>query len=300
MTVEFLNQPVMRNAAGQPLRRLSLVSDEEGINGFQAEAGDGVGPATAKLNDNTGGTEGHITAAIARELPEFVPSLVRHDGTMVIVGSGPSVSEHVEEIRAEKALGRPVMAIKGAHDWLIERGIEPDLWVSMDSQDKIVEGVRCKSKAVCYLAASKVAPSVFDWLADQQVVVWHAWMGRGEEKLFPPGSHLIGGGSTSGLRGVTIAYLLGFRRVVLFGFDSCLAEGKVKRVTGDKVSDWTMPVQVGVNGRVRTCDGAMASQATEFQAITLDMMPGLKVKVVGDGLLADIMAERQQLGFNDW
>jgi len=30
-----------------------------------------------------------IKAAAARGLPEFTPALVSHDGTMVVVGSGP-------------------------------------------------------------------------------------------------------------------------------------------------------------------------------------------------------------------
>lgn len=286
----------LTNARGVPIRKLSLVPDGEGITGIRA------GNATSQLKDNTDDavTRANIAGALARNLPKFVPSLVRHDGCMVIVGSGPSVADQVGAIRAEKARGRPVMAIKGAHDWLLERGIVPDLWVSMDSQDKIVEGIRRKSRETCYLVASKSSPMVFDWLADRQVALWHAWMGRGEERLFPPDDVLVGGGSTSGLRGVTLAWLLGFSRVMLFGFDSCLAADKVKRVDGFKVPDWVMQVQADRDGPDRYCDGAMACQAAEFQAVTFAAMPGLQMKVVGDGLIADIMAARARAGFNDW
>lgn len=283
------------------LRRLSLHIEPNGDAAMKLGAGAGAEATLSKLQDLVPDQESraNIVAANARGLRGFMPSLVKHDGHMVIVGSGPSVADHIEDIRAEQSRGRPVMAIKGAHDWLIERGVTPDLWVSMDSQVSILKHLQRRSNSTCYLVASKVPGEVFDWLKDHQVVVWNAWMGQGEEALFPGGSCMVGGGSTSGLRGITLAWLMGFRRVILYGFDSCLKEG-AKRVDGSKPIDWTMPVQVGINGKPRLCDSSMASQANEFQAMTFDVMDDLKVKVVGDGLLADIMAERQRLGFNDW
>lgn len=283
------------------LRRLSLVVEDNGDAGMKLGAGAGAGESVSKLEDLVPDQQArdNIMSAVARNLRGFLPSLVKHDGHMVIVGSGPSVADHVEDIRAEQALGRPVMAIKGAHDWLIDRGITPDLWVSMDSQVSILKYLQKKSSSTCYLAASKVPPEVLDWLSDQQVIVWHAWMGQGEEELFPGGSCMVGGGSTSGLRGITIAWLMGFRRVILYGFDSCLKDG-IKKAGGEKPIDWTIPIRAGINGQERICDSSMASQANEFQLMTFAVMPDLKVKVVGDGLLADIMVERQRLGFIDW
>lgn len=277
------------------LKPVNLLPAEDGFVGLK------VGSARAKLQDNTPDdiTEANIKSCLERKRPSFRPSLVKHDGHMVIVGSGPSVANHVEEIRAEKKIGRPIMAIKGAHDWLCERSIRPDLWVSMDSQDKIVEGIKHRALETCYLVSSKCSPKVFDWLENMQVVVWHAWFGKGEERFFPEGEVLVGGGSTSGLRGITLAWLMGFSKVILYGFDSCLS-GKTKRVDGSETSEWIIHMQAGLNGPDRYCDGSMASQATEFQAMTMDVMRGLKIKVVGDGLIADIMEERKRLGLNDW
>jgi uncharacterized Rossmann fold enzyme len=280
---------------GRLLQRVSL-NLEAGKSGFS------FGKHEVRLEENVGDkqAEANIAAAIARNLPTFQPSLCRHDGTMIVVGSGPSVADHVGEIRKAQASGMPVMAIKGAHDWLISRGIVPDLTVIMDSQDKIIECVREKNPATCYLLASKVSPAVFDWLSDKQVIVWHAWMGKGEEALFPKGEHMIGGGSTSGLRGISLAYLMGFNRVVLFGFDSCMKDKRTKRVNGDTTAEKLMTMQAGIDGPVRICDGSMASQAMEFQSLVLAMLKGIRVKVVGDGLFADIMAARVRAGFNDW
>src|SRR3990167_855282 len=73
----------------------------------------------------------HVSAIdtnAARGLPELSPSVIAHDGTMVLVGSGPSLPTFIEEIRAERERGRPILAVKGAHDLLCQHGLEPDLF----------------------------------------------------------------------------------------------------------------------------------------------------------------------------
>src|SRR6185295_19469043 len=76
-----------------------------------------------------------IRVNMARGLQEFVPSLVAHDGVMVIAGSGPSLPAFIEDIRAEQAKGRPVLAVNGAHDLLCEHEIVPDLFLTVDPRD---------------------------------------------------------------------------------------------------------------------------------------------------------------------
>ena len=74
----------------------------------------------------------------------------------------------------------------------------------------------------------------------------------------------------------------------------------IKRVDGAVVGrESRMKIRVGENGRSFLCNGAMAAQAFEFQSY-FEMMPGIRVRVVGDGLIAEIMAERKRLGLNDW
>ena len=75
------------------------------------------------------GIRANVHAALARSLPELSPALVSHDGTMVCVGSGPSMPSMVEDIRREREAGRPIFAVKGAHDFLCQQGLPPDLWL---------------------------------------------------------------------------------------------------------------------------------------------------------------------------
>jgi hypothetical protein len=106
---------------------------------------------------------------------------------------------------------------------------------------------------------------------------------------------LNGGGTTSGMRAINIGYLLGYRKFVLYGYDSCNdAEGK-KRFTGEMTGP-TLDVYVGAEKRKFTCNAAMAQQANEFQMLYA-VMPDITVEAKGPGLIAAIIDERKRLKF---
>src|SRR6476646_5755801 len=163
-----------------------------------------------------------IKAAAARGLPEFTPALVSHDGTMVVVGSGPSLPTFIEEIKEERKKGRPICAVKGAHDFLCENGLEPDLFVSVEPRDRR-HNVRKRNAHTVYLLASRVAPEMFDYLEQCKVMIWHSWGKEDEIQALKDSQqkYAVGGGSTSGLRAISLCYQMGFRNFVLYGFDSC-------------------------------------------------------------------------------
>lgn len=231
-----------------------------------------------------------IRSCLARQLPELVPSLVTHDATFVIVGSGTSLPLLVDAIRQERALGRPICAINGAHDFLVDQGITPDLFLTVDPRPMPQNFKRVNDQTV-YLMASRCNPSSFDLLANRKVVIWHSWSYEEECKEFR-GRFAIGGGTTSGLRAINVAYVLGFRRVHLYGLDSCLDQDKItKRFTGEKAGH---VIDVTVGDRTFYCNAAMAQQANEFQEL-FKVMPDITVKSFGDGLLTHILSERAKL-----
>lgn len=264
----------------------------------------------------------NIRSALARDLPEFIPALCAHDASMVIVGSGPSLVDFADEIKAERDKGRPVCAINGAHEWLISNGIDPDLFVSCDPRTTIRPNVETKSKRTVYLLASRCHPQVFDHLKDCKVVLWHSMASRSDvkpastedgkvawedmdlieecevfrDRIETGKSYGVGGASTSGLRAITLAYSMGYRKVILFGFDSCLAADRdTKRFSGEKVGQGAI-IDVIVDGRRFFCNGAMAAQAQEVQKI-INALPGLNIEARGDGLIAAILAARKKRGF---
>lgn len=248
----------------------------------------------------------HIRSSLERGLVEFVPALCSHDGTFVIVGSGPSMPAFVEDIREEKARGRPVCAIKGTHDFLVERGIEPTFFLSIDPRPRL-DQVRLKTEDTIYLLASRCHPELFDRLKNGKVVLWHGVAHEDKAADIYRDAKVklqIGGGTTSGMRAINVAYMMGFRKFVLYGMDSCLApDGLTKRFNGDRTGV-TVDVYPGYfkdgknypnMARKFVSNHAMAQQARDFEGI-YQHLPGISVESKGDGLITAMIAERKKAG----
>lgn len=237
------------------------------------------------------GIDENIRHSLSLGLPELQIGLLKHDGAAVIVASGPSVKNHLEEIRQEQEKGRPVLAVKGAYDFLRKHDITPDLYCSVEPRYRPIEK---PSKRSAYLLASRVNRQLFDDLKGYSVYLWHSWsdedsMGMLKHKF------CIGGGSTSGLRAINVLYLLGFRKLRLYGFDSCLGERGEKRVDQDPLGDEVKRIDVIVGGRRFVCNMAMAAQAQDFQHI-YSVMPDLSMETIGSGLIPAILDERRKQG----
>lgn len=242
----------------------------------------------------TEGIRANVQAALARNLPELSPGIVGHDGTMVIVGSGPSMPSFVEDIRQERGRKRPIFAVKAAHDFLCEQGIEPDLFLCVDPRDRSSQLSKANDYTT-YLISSRCDASMFDALHNRHVVLVHTWA-EAEHCPEYEGRVLVGGGTTSGLRAITVSYILGFRNIILYGFDSCLDKDKTtKRFTGEAVEPSKI-IDVIVDGKRFWANGAMAQQASELQDY-YKVMPDLHIEAKGKGLIAAILEARRKRGY---
>lgn len=221
----------------------------------------------------------HIRMALERDLPHAIA------GTVVLVGSGPSVMDQVDAIRKMQAKGFPVVAIKDAHDWLQEEGIVPDYAVAVDPQEHRWNCFKKKNRAIKYLIASQCHPAMFEHLKDMRVYLFHLYVREGQ--TYPPNSSLISGGTTTGLRAMTLFYARGYRRFELFGYDSCMKAG-VLRIDG-KMPEKTVEIICG--GKTFLSSPEMASQANEFQTL-YETMPDMEVYSHGEGLITTILEER--------
>lgn len=235
------------------------------------------------------GLYSHIRHAVATGLP-VLGQHYEHDGVAVIVGSGPSLADNLEDIKRQRSLGRPIVALKDAHDWLIERGVIPDYAVAIDPQPHRFDCFKLKNPSVKYLIASQCATEMFDHLKGLQVYLWHLYIRKGQT-VPEPGTPLIAGGTTTGLRTITLFYTLGFRHVELYGMDSCLKNGKL-RVNGDVSNNETVN-EIVVDGKMFYCNPAMTAQANEFQNL-YQSMPDLTIESHGDGLITAIVEARKK------
>lgn len=274
----------------------------------------------------------HIHSALDRGLQEFQPTLKPHDGECIIVGSGPTVRHYPEKIR--KLASKPgtiIISVKAGHDFLLEKGIVPHYGLMVDPRTHITKYFKMKRDDIKYLIASQVHPEVFDYFSDNNVILWHLLAGSLLEAFKLKGINCpspespwrkgdpfpVGGGSTSGLRAICLAFYMGFRKVHLFGFDSSfykpfdtkyevdefirrynenrdsLGAKTNLKISGDKpVQD---VVALEVENKFYVTDLPMAAQADEFQKIVA-MLNGMKYKVYGKALVPDIAKAMRNTG----
>ena len=252
----------------------------------------------------------HIKASLERGLQEFGPSPA-HDKEIIVVGSGPSVRSQVKKIRKLKQDGAMVLAIKSAHDFLIKNKIQPHAALAVDPMPHIVRCFRKKLpqgalKRPVYLIASQCHAELFDYLSDQHVILWHLLATSSHE--FLKGRLQIGGGSTSGSRGIVIGWMMGFRTFHLFGFDSCLqgdGPNKLRKITGERWGGVNADgkdeviMELVCEDKTFFADPAMAAQANEIQDV-VKMLEGSRFKAYGKGLIQTIFATNAKKGWEGY
>lgn len=229
----------------------------------------------------------YIRSALEKGFKEFAPPEVPFQGACDIVASGPSVMTQLDKLGQ-----RFTIAVSKAHDFLIDHGINPQVSFCIDPTKNVLTNYEHKKRFIKYYLASQTHPDVLNEFEGYDVTLVHM-LGK-SERTFPElkGKFLLGGGSTSGLRAMSFAYLLGFRELHLYGFDSCYASagGKVVR----NVNRLAGPERLisGVEGSDKrfVTDGAMAQQADEFrETLKTGIFHDAEIHAHGDGLIQECL-----------
>ena len=225
--------------------------------------------------------EANVRSVMDRDLPWF-DTAPEHDGHICIVGGGPSLVDTLPELKWRQSIGQKVWALNGAARYLQANGIIADAVVIVDAR---AENAEFLTGIPAYLA-SHCHQSLFD--RAKNATVWHVnseGMAEllGDEKSRPV--HLIGGGSTVGLNAIVLAFAAGYRKIHLYGFDSCYRETK-HHAYKQPLNDQDRVVDALCGDRKFKAAAWMAQQVNEFR----DLVPGLVadgcvITVAGDGML---------------
>jgi len=228
--------------------------------------------------------------AVARGYPQVLRQESPKDGVIALVASGPSVAGQIDVIR-EMSKTTLIVAIKDAHDWLIDNGVIPNYALAIDPQEHRISFYK-PNNGVEYMIASQCHKAMFDNLEGQKVTIWHPYVMKGQDR--PKNSLLIGGGTTSGLRAISLFYVLGWRHFALFGFDSCLT-GNTLRINGSGLKDGEplTEVRIDQDGETFYCNPSMALQAEHFQTY-YDYLPDSHYYGFGHGLIQAIIKKREE------
>lgn len=235
---------------------------------------------------NTSDEDLHANISInARRPGKWVMQREAHDGVALLCGSGPSLADHLDEIRARVDAGATLFAMNGAARFLADQGLLPDWQVIIDPRP-ITAGLVGPAKG--HLFASQVHPSCFD--RAPEAVVWHLQI-EGIDALLPAYGEpfsLLGGAASVGNTATVLAYALGYRDLHLYGYDSS-HRGEASHAFRQPINDGDPCALVLFNGREYLTSLTMKLQAERFQQTgRLLVEAGCKIAVHGDGLLPDM------------
>lgn len=221
----------------------------------------------------------------SRRPGKWLEAAPAHDGVAVLCGSGPSLADHVERIKALQDSGGSVFAMNGAAKFLNDRGVMPDYQLIIDAREETAQLV---GPALVHLFASQVHPACFDKAPD--AVVWHLQIDNIDDHLpeYDDGFCMIGGAASVGNTATCLAYAMGYRNLQIFGYDSSHRDGK-GHAFHQKMNDGDPCAWVKFGGKDYLTSLTMKLQAEKFQDTARDLRQlGVKITVHGDGLLPDM------------
>jgi uncharacterized Rossmann fold enzyme len=222
----------------------------------------------------------NMAHAMTLGLPVLSSRLKEHDTKVAIVGTGPSVSDYLDELRSWRG---SIWAINGALDWLQDRGIIAHGHVLADYGDRMHRYLTRPPKRTTYYVASVCHASVFEALKDRDVVMWH--IAQHGEGMPPSGTYTVGGGPTALTRAPTLAWCLGFRDMHVFGGDSSFTPTDMYVEGAQDIHNrGGLPpdcITVRVGDREFLTHMPLVGQAT-YMATLVDSLPA-KIKFYGDG-----------------
>lgn len=240
----------------------------------------------------------NIRTNCQRDLPWFTGFGDQSVAAAIVCG-GPSMRDSLEDIKAQKRRGAKIVTVNNALRFLLENNVTPDVHIMLDARPENVEFVRAAPSTVRYLIASQCHPSVLDALAGKDVVVWHNAFGDNAE-LREALDHwweegpdqkpciLVPGGGTVGLRALWLAQLSGYRKIHVYGMDSCY-HGEAHHAYAQPLNDGESLLTVTMGTKTYSCARWMARQATEFQTAYGELAAhGVQLWVHGKGLIPDI------------
>lgn len=230
------------------------------------------------------------------QMPEF-QRIKGSDVPIAIVGGGPSLKQTIDELRGF----RHIMAAGSVHDYLRSQGFAPEYAVACDPSPLMANYFRNPSSETKYLLSSHCDDAVFEALKGMSIAIWHcAPIDKEFLDQHDPGWHAVGGGCTVGLRGLSLAIVLGYENIHLFGFDSCLGETDDEHhaygfteETEELGQIYSVRIGHGMSGPVEggktyRCAGYQMAQADHFKLWVEHYGNMFNPTFHGDGLLPEM------------
>jgi hypothetical protein len=221
------------------------------------------------------------------KVPRLQPQPARDD-EIAVVGYGPSLRQTWRGLKDFKW----ICTTSGAHDFLLDRGITPNFHVEFDPRPHKCAFLTRPTQTTTYCLASTCHPKMYRQVrkAGSSVLMWHPLgvdLGGDARAVHAQEDEgvLVFGGSTAGLRSLTVMHVLGFRKFALFGLDCSYAEDVTW--AGPHSGDQHQSFYVTVNDRRFRTSDIMLNAAEEMWHTMQQWMNDSAFVVVGDHLFAE-------------
>lgn len=153
----------------------------------------------------------HVKSALGRNLPEVKPA-APHGRIMSIAAGGPSLQDTYRDLEGV------IVTANGGLSFLLEKGITPWGVGCFDPRQHMADIIE-RNEDVFYFLGSTCHPDLFEKLKGCKIGLWHP-LGLPSLGELIGGRDGIGGGTTMGLRWLTLGHYMGFRKFHAHGLDS--------------------------------------------------------------------------------
>lgn len=220
-----------------------------------------------------------IKLSTARIKERIQPATAAITEPIAVVCFGPSLADTWVELKKF----RYIITCSGAHKFLVDHDIIPTYHIDVDPRAHKVKLIGTPHKDVQYLIASACHPDVFDHLEGFNVKLWHIFDCADDAlRTLPHGEWALTGGSSAGLRAMTVARFLGFNNQHIFGMDGCEgATGKHAAEHPNQAKGHATTVYEGVEYKTTVSMLECAKQTFH----ELNQMPDVKATFYGEGLV---------------
>lgn len=211
-----------------------------------------------------------------------------------ICASGPSLGDHVEDIRFRQQTGFAVASMNGSHNFLIDHGIMPDYYFQIDAREGNLSFLDKANDHTTYVIGSQCQPEIFDALEGRKVLLWqvHNYEGAADairEKA--PGATIFAGAFNVGQSCLNPILAMGYRIWHLFGYDGSMREEN-KHAFAQTQNEDEQVCDFKYRGKTYRATPTMAHHAQTFpERFRMFRAMGIDIQVFGDGLLPAMLAD---------
>ena len=243
-------------------------------------------------------------------LPQLKPHDEQPDLEIMLIAGGPSLNDYWDEIKERREFGMPLITVNGAYNQCIERGINPSMQFVIDAREHNKRFVEPLVEDCKYAVASQCHPELVKAVPEDRSFFWQVttddeWLpllrelfGKMYEDWFP-----VPGGSTVTLRALCALQMLGFRKIHVYGFDSCLmGEEHHAYKQEENDNDPSIDLRIGKGtkwDKTFKVSGWHAVQAKEFQRMAPLYFQNLQLNIKGDGLIAYLVNSGAELALEN-